>query len=736
MNKGQGLAVGVLVAAAFMFRPVSSSGPSSEPSKGGEGAPGSAAPAQATEGPWIASCNYWAPARQAEEISKDPEIQGTWLNGKIQLHVDVEDGRKGQELGCSAENRWGFPEKGGPTNVTAIIATVPDPVHTHLPLIFDRTVDAILQAAADNGFVSSYYWLPWKNRVGPLKAAESVDSAEPGHDPERERQPGLIILKKVREDTAGGSGPFGSVIYLFLVAETPTQGIDGFQFQCAFAYETELATKLKESCNFSRGRDGSVSIFGPLFSGSVASLSAAIKFARESSGLTEFHVTGAISTDLPVQSPGVSIQNRSFNDDRAYSTETLFDRIAGSGKRVALLVEDNTTFGEVFEAGLHPVLVMQFPREISLLRNANAENQPGGAASIPSPYLPFSLKDNVAQDSVPQFSPENTPVSQEAQLMAIARELHRFRSEYIAIVSTNVLDQVFLAQFLHRACPDARLVFFGSDLLLVREVDNVPFIGSVTVTPHPLIGFGTARRTYTSSLSEAIYYATSYVFWDSLPHAQGSHPQLPGYRNIVRSDILRPPLWATAIGSDGYYPVGILTPVPSRIPTVLPGFSPSLDDRKAAQKTLVYPARLWDVLWGLVFALCALHTVMLWAADYWSPFTRDLAVGDNDEPRRRSMFIHVATAMLFSMAFIVACPVLCLWLSGVVEVNPLSKYESGAALLMGALAVVAALHGTRAYLRPPVEPKGEYDLEFFTVSMIAAVTLFAVPALWAYLWRV
>jgi hypothetical protein len=82
-----------------------------------------------------------------------------------------------------------------------VIASVPDPVHSHLSLIFDRAVDAILQAA-DNGYVSSYYWLPWRSRGGARKALDSLGEYEPGHDPERERQPGLIVLQRVPK---GGS---------------------------------------------------------------------------------------------------------------------------------------------------------------------------------------------------------------------------------------------------------------------------------------------------------------------------------------------------------------------------------------------------------------------------------------------------------------------------------------------------------------------------------------------------
>jgi len=258
MNKGRGFALGALLAAALLLRPLGSGTPQqAESPRGGTSEAAPPAPREAQEGPWIASCDYWAPVRQIkkEPANKPGEVHATLdsKDGRIDLQAHLSESRDA-ESGCETEpgKRWGFPKQGGSIDVTAIIATVPDPVHTHLAMTFDRTVDAILQAASDNGYVSSYYWLPWKNRVGNLMVAEPAGNAEPGHDPKREREPGLIILKHVPlppdKDTPtppGSSESFFKVIYLFLVAETPTQGVDGFQLQNAFTYEAELQSALR-----------------------------------------------------------------------------------------------------------------------------------------------------------------------------------------------------------------------------------------------------------------------------------------------------------------------------------------------------------------------------------------------------------------------------------------------------------------------------------------------------------
>lgn len=770
MNKGQGFAVTAFLAAALLLRPTGSPTPQGPETPQAAGStPSPAAPTAAQAGPWIASCKYWAPTRLPDNQSPKPaEAHGTLdvRDGEIDLHGRLVEADEQKELGCGNEpfQRWGFPSADGPVNVTAVIATVPDPVHAHLALAFDRTVDAILQAATDNDYVSSYYWLPWKNRGGGLKFAESPGDAEPGHYPERERQPGLLILKP-------GSGvvpprSFYNVIYLFLVAETPTQGVDGFQLQNAFLYEEYLKLTLTaQRKQFSTGPYGSVAIIGPQYSGSAASLRAGIETVRQKSTWTgaEFEVTGATTTLLPAEQleTGTSkVHFLSFADNWDYGIQTFVRHLSGSGydiERVALLVEDNTAAassatGSIadWKKGVTKIdQVIQFPREISLLRNAQVPGGSGNAAVSSgeafSPYLHFSLKDYSAQDNIPQFSRENTPLSQEAQLMTIGRQLDRFRVQFIAIRASNVLDRAFLAQFLHRACPDARLLFFEADLLMVREIDNVPFIGSITITPYPLIGLRAAGRAYPDSGSEAYYNAVSYTFRRSyLPDAASYKPVLQGHRSLLRlPGAPQPSLWATAIGKDGYYPLAILAPRASDNPKILPP-----NELRAAQKTsqaTVYPSLLWAVPWVFACVLCIAHTLLLLGADYWSPFTRELAIGDNDQPRRRSMYIQVAAAMLFSMVFVVSFPVL--WLSQIVRVGWTSAGASVAALGLGLLTVIVSFWKTRKHIGWCAQAGGRseqttavrhaYDRlranGYLLLNLAAWTALIGVPCLWGYL---
>jgi hypothetical protein len=48
-----------------------------------------------------------------------------------------------------------------PQDMDFAIATAPNPISTHLPMLFDRVIEIIQQAAQDNNYVYDSSWLPW-----------------------------------------------------------------------------------------------------------------------------------------------------------------------------------------------------------------------------------------------------------------------------------------------------------------------------------------------------------------------------------------------------------------------------------------------------------------------------------------------------------------------------------------------------------------------------------------------
>jgi hypothetical protein len=758
----------------------------------------------------VASCNYWEATSGVEPVSEEEPTFSLTLDKKTNqltgsLPGAAEEAKN--DCGDDLQGRWGLPDSKAKPEIKALIAVVPDPVRTNMALQFDRTIDTLLAAAGDNGYVSSYYWLPWKEQGESAKTSEGEGQ---GNAAKNIHEPGLIVFKCAQDtqkktacshngwaQTSPFSPPaddFARVIYLFLVGETPTTGIDSFQIHNAFRYQDELE-KAGTVLGRSTAEDSrNLAIIGPTFSGSAASLRQAIDtMLAKHPEIKAVSVNGATSTGLAVDqlnptaansnSPVTSqkIEYKSFTYDATYDQQCLLGLLSNTSSasnrtNVAFLIEDGTAYG--FQATAHATpghttpaqqsqastcpanqnvnqITIRFPREISLLRNAQAEQgsrrEENPAGSAPSPYLHFSLKDSNASDSVPHLSRDNTPLSQEAQLMTIARQLQRYRAQYIAISGSNILDLLFLAQFLHRACPDAKLVFYVGDLLFEREIDNVPFIGTITFTPYPLFstvssdpGGTGAKRAFSDSNTEAYYNAASYTFWDDPSKTNKTNPddpcisppKLAGYRNMQQ-----PPLLVTAIGGDGYYPIGIASPKATHNASILPPIPCANADASTQKVSSVsfqlpnYPERLWRFLCLAILLLSAVHSIALCIADYWSPLTRELAVAQNDQPWRRAMYIQIGSAMLFCMVFVVATPPLSTF--KLAPVDRAALFLSGCALAMGVLSVVIAFWKTWGYIGWPGIPK-KVDLDsfryvYFIFNLIAWVTLLSVPLLWVYL---
>jgi hypothetical protein len=74
-----------------------------------------------------------------------------------------------------------------------VIATFPDPLHTHFSLLFDRFVEAAQQAAQDEGYEYDSSWLPWEMEEPTLITLKDQDDADE-RKKRREEQPGVLLF--------------------------------------------------------------------------------------------------------------------------------------------------------------------------------------------------------------------------------------------------------------------------------------------------------------------------------------------------------------------------------------------------------------------------------------------------------------------------------------------------------------------------------------------------------------
>jgi hypothetical protein len=736
MNKGLGITtVGTVLLAGLLFQVKSGDSNTSQ-----QGSPPTVKSVSG-EGPWLASCKYWSAVQSvrppvkapAPDLNVLPHETGAKVESAIKASTSADSA-------CPGKDEWGIPWNAPHTpEVSAVIATVPDPIHSHLALDFDRAIDAIVLAAADNHYLSSYYWLPWRAPASGPSGSEGTSGA-PSKDDDgaRERQPGLIVLRYAPHGVPANESSeaaYYRVVYVFLVGETPALGVNGAQLQNAVQYEQMLtrhnlwlAPSSLQPSGQGQITKTKLSVIGPFFSGSAASLQQGIEAAVGMLGDgTNASISGITSTTVAAKEldrPSKHVFYRSFGENANFEQQSFLASLACADydlNRVAVLSEAGTVFGTATSygstaaqgkctgSGASPhasggtVLNLRFPRELSLLRNAQpSQSSQSGASTAPTPYLNFSLKDYSTGDTVPRFSVTQSPLSLEAQLMGIAHQLQRARIQFILISASNILDDIFLTQFLHRACPDSRIVLFGGeDLLFERDGENQPYIGSISISPYLLnsLDFGSkVQWLHSDYQAEAFYNAASFTFWDPsadpIPNLAGyrSYPIPPEGRSMAsapRTQFMQIPLWATVIGSDGYYPLAILRWCGSDGEQILPTIYPSapksemektcaetnaaiLDDTHGHSQQEVWrylpesinrnsgiaPSLVWTVVATILLILCLLHIVLVWAAQFWSPLTRDLAVDQNDQPRRRSVYLNIGTSVLATMAFVTAYPLI------------------------------------------------------------------------------
>jgi hypothetical protein len=684
------------------------------------------------EGPWKAVRQHFAgyPEYQAKPAESEPGRSALPQTDSTTTRPDSSaaeqtdstkpgSGSSAAETDCSAvTGEAAFRPRCIPQSVRvkALIAVVPDPVQTHMALRFDRTVDAIELAAESMEYEIDRYWLPWESETKAGRTDYESGKEDNSDREHKETQPGLLLFRREEQDEGKAEAAMlpaakarakekttsvrqakATILYVFLVGEEPTGGINGEQFYRAVRYAdlvNESAPRSAEAgppgkddfCSSETGSHHCTYVVGPTYSASFATLAGLIQ--RRPEWQNKFAVNATARNSAAMQPVERDLRLASFAKPVPEATQQLTEVLANNGyinkppcaedekHQVAVLSETSTPLGESFEvAAPEPKVVVdsnncidifKYPREIASLRNAygalNPQSPKAGEPSRgPRPSLSVNLTEtSKSSDEPPDFSKTQSPFSQEAALMAIAAEMQRKHYRYIGINGSNPLDIVFLLSFVRSAVPNARLFSFDADLLLQHEPDNEPYIGTLSVTTYPLLyrplneigerragknetGESSApgkrtRLPFTSQREEAIYNATICLV-RTMP-GEGDAGDLS--EREACPPAIDPPLWLTAYGIGGHWPIQVLGPDADKAP-------PQLEN-------LELPSG-WKATCSLLDALALVHVLLLLGLVQLSPKFQAFKL-ETFAPARQLLGIHIASATL---ALAVALVALSAW---------------------------------------------------------------------------
>ena len=481
---------------------------------------------------------------------------------------------------------------------------MPDPKHTHLSLFFDRTMEAIQQAAADDNYVFRGAYTPWDDRDHPEPSALQERLKVEEYQRNTEQSPGLLIFDRPRDKNpakscVGKPCTGRDLLMVFVVGERPTAGINKSQFKMSVSLQNGLRQLIEGSKAV-----GPLLVFGPTFSGSLISLnqlthkqpsstqgsgglpstksepltaasssSPAISVVALSGTITGTSSIGALEKDRQ----DVLFASLQKDDDYVLGEIQTFFTLPHrrTNKQIAMLSEDETAYGHIDS---NNIVNLYFPREISHLRSAYQEAHASRATSSKdeSTTLPLDLENTGADDdTVSVFSKKQLPLSQEAVLLGLVSQLRAHHVSLILIRATDPLDQLFLAKYRRVAYPPGRLLMIGSDSLFRREIQDSDLLGTFAVSnyfdfPRPPGCSNPSvqpvhTRVFPSANSAGSYYAFRALL-STLALRSGDDTGKALTRDDFKSLISTPPcLVLAALGHDGYWPIATLPVNPSAL---------------------------------------------------------------------------------------------------------------------------------------------------------------------------
>ena len=468
-------------------------------------------------GPWSAVCEEFlsgldkhlqTPVVSLDQVPKGAEPGATEVTvkkGDFESKVPVRNYPVNADLRACTGNQQ---------SLRGMIAMVPDPVRSHMQLEFDRSVAGIIRGAGADDFSLQRYWFPWT----PNSAMQEQSPEAQYQNRLRLNQPAVLIFRhtELSQDER---------LAIFLVSETPTAGPNREQLSNAFKYVRQLQ----------RGStDSQIRIAGPRFSAALPILEEFIKVSGPSAESTRAGDTASYR-NFSVYSPSTThdvLMKRFVNDlpgidflsfqvrdnDTLKQLVAILQRMSYRDDEIATLSEDESAYGvgqepEDDEASasdfpahkiVRPqdgddtvppphVLRLQFPRDLSSVRNALEEQNPQLEASrelgIPLLSVPLSLHEEPQNehDGPPLYATGQAAADLDRELQFLVGRIRENNIQAVLVLASNPLDRLFLLDYLHTMLPDVRLVTAESDTLMLKRPGYVDLTGTLVLSSMPLL---------------------------------------------------------------------------------------------------------------------------------------------------------------------------------------------------------------------------------------------------------
>ena len=344
-----------------------------------------------------------------------------------------------------------------------VIAILPDPVHTHLSVLFDQFAVAIQEGAQDEKYDFDGSWLPWDDDDDAITRCSPTRRLPIWEKELKENQPGIILFRKTLDcpEIAGKHQSGCKEIGQRQQRKTKThyQNVIARGWSFSWLGRKPLTEFTKNSSGtLSRGsrlyepttnaRGKRWAILGPTFSGSLPSLTqllserkirADLDFGQTEGGQRLAIFSGSVSSNHSAQVFQNTFESQAVfhsfvqNDDeilRRFCNYITSEQNGFDPGRFAVISEDETAYGgsgvqndkDDKNACPDQALKLYYPRDISALRGAYQTKSifdVGTSAQPPETQkrnLPTDLADPAGKvhDSIRSYGGNQTPLTQEA----------------------------------------------------------------------------------------------------------------------------------------------------------------------------------------------------------------------------------------------------------------------------------------------------------------------------------